>query len=460
MKDARRVNEGGPSGRGGSTIAAVSSGSGTAAVAVIRVSGPQAGAAVRALARRLPEPRRATLATLRHPASGAEIDRALVLWLPGPRSVTGEDMAEFQVHGGRAVVAAALDALIAVPGIVPAERGEFTRRAFLNGRMDLAEAEGLADLLSAETEAQRRLAFAHAFGHLGEQVARWRERLIRAMALIEAGIDFADEDDVPAEARALARPEAELLRAELEAALKDRRGALLRDGATIAIAGRVNAGKSSLINALAARDIAIVSDEPGTTRDVLEVALDLGGHKATLIDTAGLRTAEGAVEAEGIRRALARIEGADLVLWVHDVATEPPPQTRPDIDSQAELWLLANKVDAGAAAFARPDWATRDFAISAREGEGLDALTAALAEAVAARAGGGEHPALIRERHRANAQEAAGHLSVALAGWDELSDELLAEELRLAGRALGRITGAIDTEDLLDVVFREFCIGK
>ncbi|QIB34034.1 tRNA uridine-5-carboxymethylaminomethyl(34) synthesis GTPase MnmE [Ancylobacter pratisalsi] len=442
------------------TIAAISSGTGTAAVAVIRVSGTEAGRAVEALAGRLPAPRRATLATLRHPVSGVLLDRALVIWLPGPNSVTGEDMAEFQVHGGRAVVAGVIEALLALPGIVPAERGEFTRRAFLNGRMDLAEAEGLADLLAAETEAQRRLAFAHAFGHLGEQVGRWRQRLVRAMALIEAGIDFAEEDDVPAEARALARPEAEALHAELQAALADRRGALVREGATIAIAGRPNAGKSSLLNALAARDVAIISDEPGTTRDILEVGLDLDGHKATLIDTAGLREAEGAVEAEGIRRARARIETADLVLWVHDVTEAPPPAARPDIDSSAELWLLANKVDAAVDAFDRPSWARRDFAVSAKRGEGLDVLTDRLRDFVAARAGGAEHPALIRERHRTNAAEAEARLAVALALWDELSDELLAEELRLAGRSLGRITGAIDTDDLLDVVFREFCIGK
>ncbi len=203
------------------------------------------------------------------------LDEGLALWFPAPRSATGEDMAELQIHGGRAVVAAVLGALFALPGLRPAERGEFTRRAFLNGRMDLTQAEGLADLIAAETEGQRRLAFAHAFGHLGQRVEEWRRRLIRAMALIEAGIDFSDEDDVPAEARAMARPEVEALLGELDAALADRRGAMVREGALIAIAGLPNAGKSSLINALAAREIAIVSDEPGTTRDVLEVALDL-----------------------------------------------------------------------------------------------------------------------------------------------------------------------------------------
>ncbi|QFR33922.1 tRNA uridine-5-carboxymethylaminomethyl(34) synthesis GTPase MnmE [Ancylobacter sp. TS-1] len=449
-------------GLGGTTIAAVSSGSG-GAVAVIRVSGPQAGQALRALAGRLPAPRRASLVRLAHPASGERLDEGLALWFPGPASATGEDMAELQIHGGRAVVAAVLAALFAVPGLRPAERGEFTRRAFLNGRMDLTEAEGLADLIAAETEGQRRLALAHAFGHLGRQVEVWRARLIRAMALVEAGIDFSDEDDVPAQARALARPEAESLLAELDAALADRRGALLREGALVAIAGLPNAGKSSLLNALAARDVAIVSDEPGTTRDLLEVALDLGGQKVTLVDTAGLREAEGKVEAEGIRRARARIAQADLVLWVHDAAAGSPPTDRPDIEAGegAELWLLANKVDApGADLPAGGGWAVRRFAVSARYGAGLAELTDALSAFVAERARGAEHPALVRERHRASAAEAAHHLRIALAGWERLDDELLAEELRLAGRALGRMTGTIGVEDLLDVVFREFCIGK
>ncbi|GLK83500.1 tRNA uridine-5-carboxymethylaminomethyl(34) synthesis GTPase MnmE [Ancylobacter defluvii] len=442
-----------------STIAAVSSGSGAAAVAVIRVSGPRAGEAVRALAGRLPPPRRASLARLVDPRSGEGLDSALVLWFPGPASATGEDMAEFQVHGGRAVVAAVLAALFALPGVRPAERGEFSRRAFLNGRMSLAEAEGLADLIAAETAQQRRQALAHAFGHLADRVEGWRAALVRGMALIEAGIDFAEEDDVPAEARALARPGLEALLAELDTALADRRGAMVRDGATIAIAGRPNAGKSSLMNALAARDVAIVSDEPGTTRDVLEVALDLDGHKAILIDTAGLREAAGAVEAEGIRRARARIEAADLVLWVHDgsdsealaIEVTPPPE--------AGLWLVVNKSDLAGGPMTMPA-AARTFAVSARTGDGLDGLTAALAGFVTARAGGAEHPALIRERQRGAVAEAAGHLRQGLAGWEMLSDELIAEELRLAARALGRVTGAIDVEDLLDVVFREFCIGK
>lgn len=444
---------------GADTIAAVSSGSG-GAVAVIRLSGPQAGAVLAALAGRLPEPRRAHLARLRHPTSGEVLDQGLALWFPGPRSATGEDMAELQIHGGRAVVAAVLGAVLAVPGLRPAEAGEFTRRAFLNGRMDLTEAEGLADLIGAQTQAQRRLAFAHAFGHLGQRVEEWRRRLIRAMALIEAGIDFADEDDVPAGARALARPEVEALQAELQAALADRRGALVREGALIAIAGLPNAGKSSLINALAQRDIAIVSDEPGTTRDLLEVALDLDGHKATLVDTAGLREAESKVEAEGIRRARARIADADLVLWVHDVSAGPAPVACPSIEADAPLWLVANKIDRADAARSLPaGWAVQDYKVSAASGEGLEALTRAIGGFIAARTEG-EHPALIRARHRASAGQAATHLAVALEQWERLDDELLAEELRLAARALGRMTGAIGVEDLLDVVFREFCIGK
>lgn len=451
------------SGKSPDTIAAVSTGAGRAAVAVIRVSGPQAGEAVRALAGRLPEPRRAMLARLSDPVSGERLDEGLVLWFPGPASATGEDMAEFQVHGGRAVVAAVLGALFAVPGLRPAEAGEFTRRGFLNGRMDLSAVEGLADLIAADTQGQRRLAFAHAFGHLGQRAEQWRARLVRAMALIEAGIDFPDEDDIPAETRAAARPEVAALHAELVAALADRRGGLMREGATIAIAGLPNAGKSSLMNALAARDVAIVSDEPGTTRDVLEVALDLAGHRVALIDTAGLREAAGAVEAEGIRRARERIARSDLVLWVHDATAGLAPGTHPDMlaDANAALWLVANKSDsASALAPSHPIWAERTLIISARTGEGLPALIDSLTEWTSVRLAGAEHPVLIRERHRAAAGEAAGHLGSALAGWDDLSDELLAEELRRAAHAIGRITGRIETDDLLDVVFREFCIGK
>ncbi|WP_029351763.1 tRNA uridine-5-carboxymethylaminomethyl(34) synthesis GTPase MnmE [Bosea sp. 117] len=458
------MREGSPAGVGPDTIAAVSSGAGPAAVAVIRLSGPQAGEAVLALTGGLPEPRRASLATLRHPVDAGLLDRALVLWLPGPGSATGEDMAEFQVHGGRAVVVAVLAALAAVPGVRPAEPGEFTRRAFLNGRMDLTEVEGLADLIGAETEGQRRLAAAHAFGHLGTRVEAWRGRLVRAMALIEAGIDFAEEEDVPRETRAAAKPELEALATELAVALADRRGELVREGATIAIAGRPNAGKSSLMNALAARDVAIVSDEPGTTRDVIEVGLDLRGQKAVLIDTAGLReSGAGTVEAEGIRRALARIASADLVLWVHDAASGPAPSAMPAIaaGAGAAMWLVANKTDAaGPFAGAPVSWAEHVLAVSARTGAGLDALMDSLAEWLGTRLGGGEHPALIRARHRAAAGEVARLLDPLLAGWDGLDDELIAEELRRAAVELGRLTGRIDIEDLLDVVFREFCIGK
>ncbi|MFK8254044.1 tRNA uridine-5-carboxymethylaminomethyl(34) synthesis GTPase MnmE [Ancylobacter terrae] len=445
------------------TIAAVSSGSGRAAVAVIRLSGPQAGAAMEALAGGLPPPRRASLRSLVDPADGDVLDRALVLWLPGPGSATGEDMAEFQVHGGRAVVAAVLEALRRVPGLRLAEAGEFTRRAFRNGRMDLTEVEGLADLLAADTEGQRRLALAHAFGHLGQRVERWRGRLVRAMALLEAGIDFADEDDVPAETRAAARPEIAALRAELGAALDDPRGAAVRAGFTVALAGLPNAGKSSLINALTARDVAIVSEEPGTTRDALEVALDLGGQKVTLVDTAGLREAESRIEAEGIRRARARIGAADLVLWVHDSGEGAPPREAPANGGSAEapFWLLSNKSDVTEPLTGpNPAWAAAAFRVSAARGDGIDALLAALSAWAADRGGRGEHPALVRARHREAVAAVAAGLDGVLAQWDDLPDELLAEELRAAAAGLGRVTGRIGVEDLLDVVFREFCIGK
>lgn len=469
----------GPAGAGGDTIAAVSTGAGRAAVAVIRLSGPASSSAIEALAGRLPAPRRARLAALRHPRDGAPLDQGLVLWFPGPASATGEDMAEFQVHGGRAVVAAVLGAVLAVPGVRAAEAGEFTRRAFLNGRMDLAEVEGLADLIGADTDAQRRLALAHAFGHLSGRTEAWRSRLLRAMALIEAGIDFPDEDDIPAEVRSRARPELEGLSRDLAEALADRRGRVLREGASIAIAGRPNAGKSSLLNALAARDVAIVSDEPGTTRDVLELPLDLGGLRVVLVDTAGLRDASGRVEQEGIRRARQRIAQAELVLWVHDGSGGEPPARRPDagdaegaVDAspKGEIWLVENKADLfpvkAVAADTAPrgeapaPWARQRFAVSATTGEGLDALIDSLAQWSMAQAGPAEHPTLVRERHRAAAGQALHHVEAALSGWETAPDEVLAEELRSAAAALGRITGRIGTEDLLDVVFREFCIGK
>lgn len=434
------------------TIAAVSTAAGKAAIAVVRLSGPEAGSALDALAGGRPTSRRASLRTLRDPRDGSTIDRGLVLWFPGPASATGEDMAELQLHGGRAVVAAALDALLSLPGMRAAEPGEFTRRAFAAGRLDLVEAEGLADLLAAETDAQRRQALRQSDGELSRRLDGWRDRLIGAMALIEAGIDFSDEDDVPAQVRSEARADVEALSRELAEALRDTRAERLRDGFQVAILGRPNVGKSSLLNALARRDVAIVTDAPGTTRDVLEAHLDLAGLPVVIADTAGLREADDVAEREGIRRAAARGDTADIALWIEDATA---PGDDPPAFASAAIWRVANKVDL--ARDSAPDVRHR---ISVRTGEGIAELVDDIARAGLAELGGGEHLGLTRARHRGALGAAARAIDAAIANWDALPDELLAERLREAAIELGRITGRIGVEDVLGRVFAEFCIGK
>ena len=299
------------------TIFALSSGRPPAAIAVVRISGPHARVALEALSGRVPQPRQASLARLRDPDGGESLDEALALWFPAPRSETGEDMAELQLHGGRAVIAAVLAALHRLPGFRPAEAGEFTRRAFENGRLDLTAVEGLADLIGAETEAQRRQAYRQLKGMLGDRAETWRGRLIQALALVEAGIDFSDEADVPDELIRPALAIARELHDEIANALAQAgRGERLRDGLVVAIAGPPNAGKSTLLNRIAKREAAIVSPFAGTTRDVIEVHLDLGGYPVTLLDTAGMRDTDDPVEQEGVRRARERAAAADLVLWV------------------------------------------------------------------------------------------------------------------------------------------------
>src|SRR3954466_11322628 len=322
------------------TIFALSSGRPPAAIAVVRVSGPRAGDAITALGGKLPEPRRAALRRLRH--DGALLDEALVLWFPGPATETGEDMAELHLHGGRAVVAAVLAALGKLEGFRPAEAGEFTRRAFANGRLDLTAVEGLGDLVFAETEAQRAQAMRQFSGALGHRADAWRSRLIEALALIEARIDFSDQD-VPDDLISPALHVARELVEDIEKALADEhRGERLREGLTVAIAGPPNAGKSSLLNRLARRDVAIVSPTPGTTRDVIEVHLDLAGYPVTLLDTAGVRASKDPVEQEGVRRAKARAEAADLVLWVEEAAEGSAPSSgKNELKKQ---WIVHNKV--------------------------------------------------------------------------------------------------------------------
>jgi tRNA modification GTPase len=467
------------------TIFALSSGRLPAAIAVVRISGPRAGDALKALSGKIPEPRKAAFARVRDPQTGELIDETLALWFPGPNSETGEDTAELQLHGGRAVLAATLRALSSLEGLRPAEAGEFTRRAFENGKLDLTAVEGLADLVGAETEAQRRQAFRQMQGALGKRADVWREKLIQALALVEAGIDFSDEGDVPADLAAPAIAIARELEAEISAALADgRRGERLREGLVVAIAGPPNAGKSTLLNRIAKREAVIVSPYAGTTRDVIEVHVDLDGYPVTLLDTAGIRETDDPVELEGVRRAQARAAAADLVLWVVD-ATRPeaewgldtlketlPLASEPESPVLRTIWLLRNKADllspgASPTADGRSEFISTPsspqlrselmFGLSALSGEGLEPILNALTRK-AERALGSAEPALItRERHRLALVDANAALERASR---PLSEELLAEELRTTSRALERLTGRVDVEDVLDVIFRDFCIGK
>jgi tRNA modification GTPase len=442
------------------TIFALSSGRPPVAIAVIRVSGPAARTALETLARRVPEPGRAAFARLRDRPGGESLDQAVVLWFPGPNSETGEDVAELQIHGGRAVIAAVLAALGRIEGLRPAEPGEFTRRAFENGRLDLTAVEGLADLIFAETEAQRRQAYRQLAGTLGRRAEAWRAQLIDAQALVEAGIDFSDESDVPDKLLGPALATAQALRDEIAAALADEnRGERLRDGLVVAIAGPPNAGKSSLLNRLARRDVAIVTPHAGTTRDVIEVHLDLGGYPVTLLDTAGIRETQDPVEVEGVWRARARAQAADLVLWVTDASACAGEGASFEPAGGAEVWRVRNKIDL-LDSESSAGGLERTLPISALTGAGLPELIAALARHAEAALAGAEASLVTRERHRVAVRKVVEALDRALAEGPGGREDIVAEELRLAGRELGRLTGRVDVEDVLDVIFRDFCIGK
>ncbi len=444
------------------TIYAPATGAGKAAVAVIRVSGPRSGDAVRALAGDLPRTRRAALRQLTH--DGVALDDALVLWFEGPASYTGEDAAEFHVHGGRAVVEAVLQAL-AVQGLRLAEPGEFTRRAFENGKLDLTQAEGVADLIDAETEAQRRQALGQLGGALSARYEVWRELLVQALAMLEAAVDFPDED-LPEDVARRARPGLEVLEAEIGEALSDAaRGRRVRDGFRIALVGAPNAGKSTLLNGLAERDAAIVTSTPGTTRDIIEVPMILGGYKVLLADTAGLRATEDTIEAEGVRRAQAWAGGADLRLWVIDAAMFHVKQGDDYAVTRPGDWAVINKIDIvdsvrlGELRDALSAQGLIVVEMAARKPGGVEQARAALASHVVAALSGAEFPAATRIRHAESLTEAQDYLRRALSDVG-LEVELAAEDVRLAARALSRITGRIDPEDVLDRVFSSFCIGK
>ena len=425
------------------TIFAVASGAGRAAIAVMRISGPEAARLLAGLGTKLPAPRRAVLRRLRV-ADGAVLDQAMVVWMPGPGSYTGEDCFELFLHGGRAVTTGVADALTALGGR-PAEPGEFTRRAFLNGRMDLLEAEAVGDLIDAETEAQRKQALRQLEGALGAVYAGWAGRLRWLLAQQEALIDFPDED-LPPEVEDRVIAEIAALKAEIRAHLQDgRRGERLRDGLVFAVTGPPNVGKSSLVNLLAERDVAIVSPVPGTTRDALEVRVVLAGVPVTLVDTAGLRDTEDAIEAEGVRRARARAGSADQVLMIGDMVTGVA------VGDHENTVRICNKIDLGGPV---PEGA---IGVSARTGEGVEALRVRLAEIARSLTESAGPPPLTRMRHRAALMSASERLDTAAQA--DLP-ELRGEDLRLALGAIGRITGAVGVEDLLGDIFSQFCIGK
>jgi len=438
------------------TIFAPATAPGRAGVAIIRLSGHRAREAAMALGGRLTEPRRLVRARLRDPKTAAPLDDGLAVWFAGPESFTGEDVVELHCHGGRAVVAAILAALGGIAGCRLAEPGEFSRRAYLNDKMDLLEAEGLADLIDADTDRQRQRALDQMGGRFSETLLRLADRLTRERALLEAWIDFPDEE-VPDQTILEVTAGLEELNSALETLLQgEARGRRLRDGLVVAIVGPPNAGKSSLLNRLADQDIAIVSDTAGTTRDSLEVALDLNGYPVVLVDTAGLRETTDPVEAEGVRRARVRAEAADVVLHLVDPVADA---TEIDIQKGAELDACILTV------ISKADLVQERVAdtlyISSVSGEGLDALTTRLSDLADSLISGRADAVLSRERHRqavVASQQALNRAREGLAAG--LPIELVAEDLRAAGQSLGRITGRVDVDDLLDVIFSTFCLGK
>jgi tRNA modification GTPase len=450
----------------GDTIFALASAPGRAAVAILRLSGSETAAALQALTGTRPSTRRPRLRALKRPADGATLDQALVLWFPGPHSYTGEDVAELHLHGGAAVIDAVTEALLAL-GLRLALPGEFTRRAFESGKVDLSQAEAIGDLVDAETDAQRHQALAQLDGDLARRHAAWRESLIDALAMLEAAVDFPDED-LPAEVARGAAPLIADVAREIDLALADgERGERVREGFRIALIGAPNAGKSSLLNAMAGRDAAIVTPTPGTTRDVIEVALNLAGYRVLLGDTAGLRAPKGAIEAEGVRRAGALAEAADLRLMVVDVAAKDDRWREAAAFTRAGDLCVLNKRDlapfpAGGEVSA---WASAHdleiIDVSVTQGLGLAQLRELLTARVIRSLSGGEFPAATRARHRQDLVAAREHLARAVEALSApVEVELAAEDVRLAARNLARVTGRVDPEDVLDRVFARFCIGK
>src|SRR3954465_673000 len=446
------------------TIFALSSGRPPNAISIVRVSGAQAGTILSSLANRIPPPRQATRGLIRD-ANQRPIDDAVVLWFPGPKSATGEDVAEFHVHGGRAVLVALFAALSSFEGTRAAEPGEFTRRAFENGKLDLTEAEGLDDLIHADTDRQRRQALRQLQGLLGNLARDWRERIIDASALIEAGIDFSDEGDVPAELMAPAVKAISALHNEIAEVLAGQGQAeRLRDGLVVAIAGEPNVAKSPLNTHPPRRDVAIVSPHAGTTRDVIEVQLDLDGYPVTVIDTAGIRETDDPGEQEGVRRARARAEDADLVLWLVEAGRAVDPAAMPLLGksgnagsrSGGSVWIVRNKIDLGGV---EDVGLHGEFGIAASRGDGIPELVDAMVKFAADFFGTTEGALVTRARQRDLLRRASDSLRRSLELVED-GEELAAEELRAAAYALGRLLGRVDVEDVLGAIFQKFCVGK
>ncbi len=441
------------------TIAALATPPGRSAIAVIRISGPDASAALSGLGVKTGRPRRTRLVSLTDQA-GEVVDRALVIWFPAPRSYTGEDCAELHIHGSRFIAQAVLERLLHL-GVRLAEPGEFTRRAFENGKMDLGQAEAVADLVDAETQAQARQALAQLGGGLGARHKAWRDRLTEIQARLEASVDFPEDDIEPG--LALAASGLLALRDELAAAVAEGgRGRAVRDGWKVAIIGAPNAGKSTLLNALAGREAAIVTDIAGTTRDVIEVAIDLAGYRVVLADMAGLRDTDDPVEREGISRARAWASAADRRIWVVDGSGSRESLAGSELVQPGDLCVL-NKADApaGLEREAAAGWALKTGVESVSLsliGGGLPAVLGWLESAVIQELGGAEFPVATRTRHTEALREAIEHLERALEASG--GPELVTEDVRLAGRALLRITGVVGREDVLEKVFSTFCIGK
>lgn len=434
------------------TIFALSSGAGRAGVAVMRVSGPQAFVLSKNLSGLDLEARYATLSKLRD-RQGELLDEAVLVYFAAPASFTGEDVLEIHCHGSPAVIAVILETLSSFENCRPAEPGEFTRRAFLNGKMDLTEIEGLSDLLSADTEMQRRTALRETIGTSRALYTRWRSELVQARALIEALIDFSADEDIPESALDLAAQMLQELQKEISAQLTGARSAeILREGLTVVLAGPPNAGKSSLLNALAKRDVAIVTDEPGTTRDILEVRLDLQGFPVTLIDTAGLRAAQNKIEEEGIQRARARAEKADLVLWLQPADGKAQ---QPDSSLSAEkIWRVLSKVDLN-------PQSKEPLSVSTKNGQGLNELLEKISGFAKQQfQNESEDAVFLRERHRNLLEESQKRLALTLRDLKTAPLEINAENLRAAAEPLERIMGLIGSEEMLGAIFSRFCIGK